>query len=174
VSKLKAHPFAALLGLKPPRLPVTEQVSVVVAGRRVRDVRQVEQSLVDADRNDDRAIAEARQLQDAVRTARRKAADKRYRNKADYDRSWAQRHPDKMAAYRKAWRERNAERVVKDAHEYFKRRYYSDVEASRAKNREYYAKNRDRILARQKQRNAERKAAEAAASMSNGSEGSKT
>lgn len=152
-----ATPFDQLLGLAPRQLPATPSVTVVVAGQRVDTVAQIDGALVDADRDDDHAIAEARRLGKHLRRAKARASDKRYlsdpANKARRQ-DWIKRHPERMAEYRAAHRERHREQIRKDAAEHFKRMYYADIEASRAKGRAYYHANRERILEQTRARKA--------------------
>lgn len=145
-----ATPFSQLLGLAPPALPVVASVSVVVAGQRITRVEQVDALVVDADRDDDVAIYEARRLAEQVRKAKRRANDKRYRESArakEVRAAWMAANGDKMKQYRDDHRRRKGKAWAKEQAEDFQRRYWSDPEAARAKNRAYYHANRERILA---------------------------
>lgn len=146
--KLPAQPFAQLLGLPAAALPITDSAQLVVAGRRIARADQVAALVVDAER-DDLAVAEARRLVDEARKAKRRAADKRYREKQSTQakrKAWMEANPDKLQAYRAKHRKAKGDAWVQQQAQAFQRRYWSDPEAARAKNRAYYHANRERIL----------------------------
>lgn len=172
------NPFAQLLGHMPRRMPKTGNATVVVAGKAIKDVRQIDRVLklkedaVEAagDDADDLAAAEAARLRQAVRRAKDRA--KYQREKAD---------PARMAK-RKEWLERNRERVREWKREYDARTYEqqravktewarkrrAESEEFRAKQaartREYYQRNREKILAKKKAQAEAARAAKAAGS----------
>ena len=124
----------------------------------VADVRQIERKLVDDERDDDIAIAEARKLRaeiDRARQAARYQADKLDPAKMAKRKAWMDANPEKVAEYRRRNRERNRDRNRKYAADFARRQYHTDPEAARAKARAWYQCNRDRILARLKQQREE-------------------
>ena len=158
MSKRAAMPFDALLGLTRLRMPQSRSTTVVVAGEKIADVRQIERKLVDDERDDDIAIAEARKLRaeiDRARQAARYQADKLDPAKMAKRKAWMEANPEKVAEYRRRNRERNRDRNRKIAADFARRKYHTDPEAARAKARAWYQCNRDRILARLKQQREE-------------------
>lgn len=164
--KAKATPFDALLGLKPGRLPHSKSTTVVVAGEKVTDVRQIDRKLVDAERDDDGAIAEARRLRAETQKARdaaRYQADKADPVKMAKRKAWADANPEKVAEYRRRNRKRNRDRNRKLGTDWARRAYHENPEPFRAATRAWYERNRDKVLARLKaKRDAARQAREAA------------
>jgi hypothetical protein len=149
-TKPAASPFAQLLGLPPRKPPPAQTVTLVVAGKVVQRVDEVERTLVDDERDDDRAIAEARKLAAELKKARKRAADARYRAKPEVKerrKAWVEQNAERMAQYKADWRKRQGKKLAEMAAAQFKRRYYSDLEASRAAQRAYYHRNAERIKA---------------------------
>ncbi|GMV76469.1 MAG: hypothetical protein AMXMBFR78_34180 [Rubrivivax sp.] len=151
-----ASPFGWLLGLrKPPVLPVTASMQLVVCGRRVSEARQLRPLVGEDDVADgaerDLALAMRRKLTTELRRIAAQAADKRWRDKQRArGEAIATRSPEKQAEYSRRYYERHRDRVIAMAADAHKRRYYADLEASRARARDYYAKNREQILAKQR------------------------
>jgi hypothetical protein len=137
------NPFAQLLKQPLPRLPRTPGVSVVVNGKRVSDVRQI-----DVDDAEDRArliqavraakaAAKYQQIrQDPVRMAKRKA--------------WELANLEKRRAYQRAYYERTRDHQREQKTAWAKRTYEANAEKRRAATRAYYQRNRERILADKK------------------------
>ncbi|MEY2689198.1 MAG: hypothetical protein RL375_3396 [Pseudomonadota bacterium] len=157
--RTKASPFWQLLGMPQPKLPATPKCTVVVAGKPVTDVRQIKQALVAGaadERDDDQAVAEARRLAEHVRKAKKRAADAAFRAKPEGQarrQAWLAEHREALCAYKKNWRERqDKQALAKQAAQAFQRRWHADLEASRAKARDYYHRNKDRIKARAQER----------------------
>jgi hypothetical protein len=148
------NPFAQLLDQPLPRLPHTPRVSVVVDGKRVTDVRQI-----DVDDAEERArlsqavraakaAAKYQQLrQDPVRVAKRKA--------------WELANLEARKAYKRAYDERTKERQREQKTAWAKRTYEANAEKRRAASLAYYQRNRERILAKKKAKAAAARAAKA-------------
>lgn len=147
--KAKATPFDALLGLKRCRLPKSRSVTVVVAGAKVDDLRQIDRKVVDAER-DDQALAEARRLRklaERARAAARYQADKLDPVKMAKRKAWIEANPEKVAEYRRRNRERNRERNRQQAADWARRSYANNPEKHRARSRAWYERNREKVLA---------------------------
>lgn len=154
-----ATPFDALLPGTRLVPPPSRGVTVVVAGRKIGRVDQIEPLLVDAERDDDHAIAEARRLAEAVRRAKKRAHDAK-RN-ADPEikaakAAWVAQNRDAVNASRRKWAKANPEKM-----KVYARRYYSQhAEVLREKSRE---RARARYAAVKAAREAARQADPAAA-----------
>lgn len=141
--KPRATPFDGLLGLVPGQLPKTKSGRVVVAGQAVTNVTKID-ALLGAD---DPARQE---LREAVR-AKAKARSRKRNPRNDTEEA-RERNREYMRQYMAVWRakpENQArERELKAA--WKRRQYHADIEAARAAQREWYARNREAVLARNK------------------------
>jgi hypothetical protein len=163
---MKANPFAQLLGVKAHKLPKTASSTVVVAGKKVGDERQIKKLLgVQGEApTDDNAQERA----EAARQAKlRKTAY--WRAKYQQDRqdpakiakreAYEEAHREERRAYMAEYRKRNRERQRELARDWARKNYHLNTDECRAKARAYYQANRERILADLK---AQREAAKAA------------
>ena len=160
MTRRTASPFDGLLGVKRKRLPGSAGVTVVVAGKPVRDVREIDRRLVDGERTD-QEVVEARKVRAQVESARNRAQFVRQciegTNKRD---EWNKTHPEERRKYQARWRERNREHLRAYSAEWARQKYRADPEPSRQAQRRYYEANREAILERGRQlRAAKREAA---------------
>lgn len=156
-----ATPFSQLLGLAPHKPPPTRSVQVVVAGRRIDAASEVDALVVDAERDDDLQISEARRLAEEARKAKRRAADKRYRESAAgraTQQAWRAANPDRMREYRAKHQQRQGDAWAAKQAASHQRWYWSDPEAARKKARDYYHANKERIRAQARAREAAKQA----------------
>lgn len=152
---MKSNPFAQLLAPRPIRLPKSDHISVVVDGQRITHVRQLR-----LDDEDERARA----LRDKLRAA--KDAQRYQRERADPQamakrQAWLEANREKRRAYKKAYDAdpRNKQRQREQKTAWAKRNYHADPDRARQVQREYYRRNREKILAKlQAKREASRKA----------------
>jgi len=138
------HPFSALLGHRPSRLPNMPSSTLVVQGKVIEKGRRLTlpQASPILEGEDDE---ERRQELDAIKAERRKIADRarhrRYNQKPEVKAKVKAREAEKKEAYRKtrrAWVERNAEKLRAYRREQ-QRRYRADpakAEGINAKARE--------------------------------------
>jgi hypothetical protein len=143
-----------LLAQPLPRLPRTPSVSVVVNGKRVLDVRQI-----DVDDAEDRA-----RLRQAVRVAKDAARYQRIRQNPERmakRKAWELANLEKRRAYKLAYDERTKERQREQKTAWAKRDYDANPEKHRASSQAYYQRNRERILADKKAKAAAARAAKA-------------
>lgn len=148
------NPFAQLLAGPLPRLPRTPRVSVVVDGKRVTDVRQIE---VDDP-------AERERLSKAVRSAKAAAKYQQIRQNPERmakRKAWEAANAEKRREYKRAYDERTKDRQRELKTAWAKRTYEANAEARRAASRAYYQRNRERILAEKKAKAAAARAAKA-------------
>lgn len=164
--KFKASPFGALLGHKITKLPASSRATVVVAGEVVQDVRQIDARLRDPCEADDWSTAAARRLRAEVARAKARAryqSDRMDPAKMAKRKAWADQNPELVREYRRRNRTRNAERNRELQNEWARQNYHADIEAAQAKARDYYARNRERILAGLKAKRAADKASKGGA-----------
>jgi hypothetical protein len=146
------NPFAQLLAEPLPRLPRTPRVSVVVDGKRVTDVRQIE---VDDP-------AERERLSKAVRSAKAAAKYQQIRQNPDRmakRKAWEAANAEKRREYKRAYDERTKDHQREQKAAWARRNYAAHPEEMRARSQDYYQRNRERILAKAKARNAAKRAA---------------
>lgn len=157
----RANPFDALLGRTPARLPATTGATVVVAGKKISDVRQIDKALPceDDDEVAKEWAAKLRRQAEASRQRVRYQKDRLDPAKMAKREAWAEANREKRRAYKKAYDEANKARIRAQQSAWAMRKYYENVEAARAKTRAWYAANREKVLARLK---AQRDAAKAA------------
>lgn len=148
----KATPFDALLGIHRERKPkAVAEAQIVVNGRRVTSASQLKaddevEALVNADvkRALQRAKEQARYQRDRLNP---EAMAKRQ--------AWQDANRDKVRAYKKEWDKKNKKRQRALQKEWARRDYRANPERHRQKQRDYYARNREAILAKlQAQRDA--------------------
>lgn len=155
--KHRAAPFDALLGLVPTRAPRSEErCTLVVAGRRVTTARDIPPT-------DEVEAVIAEKLRRKLKAERDRARYQRDRKNPEAmakRQAWLDANADERKAYQKAYRETNRERIAETRAEWAKRDYHAQPEKHRQKQREYYARHRDAILARLK---AKREAAKGGA-----------
>jgi hypothetical protein len=164
------NPFGQLLGITLGKLPSTTRHTLVVAGQKIDDERQIEKAL---GLKGPEAAAHADDL-DKAEAARLKAEKRRAYNRAQYQqqrqdpeamakrRAWDEAHKEDRQRYRAEWKQRNPGRHKEQARAWAKKNYHSNPEAMKAKSRAWYAANRDKVLARAKaKRDAQRDAKKA-------------
>jgi hypothetical protein len=148
-----AHPFAALLGVAAPaRLPITCSVQLVMDGKRVDRMTRAKAVGDDAAtklRKVQKAVHYQKLRQDPEAMAKRQAR--------------AEANAERMREYQRVYRETHREHLNKLKRDSVRRSFLRDPEAYRAKSREYYAANREKVLARMKARRDEAKAQKQAA-----------
>lgn len=139
--------------------PATGGTTVVVQGRRISDVRQLDAIEDDPD--------ELARLRAEVRRAKKRASDERRKHDPHYQAlraAYVERTAEQRREYKRAYDLRTYARQRKQKSEWARRMYAQDAEyaeARRAATRAYYQRNRERILA---ERKAERDAARSARS----------
>ncbi|HRD84327.1 MAG TPA: hypothetical protein PLF63_04055 [Rubrivivax sp.] len=151
--KAKATPWDALLGLRLNRLPASASTTLVVDGRKVCRAKAAELCRAKAAELR-RARARARyqvERLDPQRMAKRKA--------------WIESHPEQVAEYRRRNRERNRERNRQLQSDWAKRQYHQDPDRQRQRVRDWYARNRQIVLAKRKAEREARRAAKLAAQL---------
>lgn len=149
------HLVAQLLGTRV-ELPRPSGSMVVVEGKRITDLRQIKVP------------------DDPEEQARLRRDVQRAKNKARYERSkhdpayqarraaYAERTREQRQAYKRAYDQRNKERQRQQKTEWAARDYLVNTEKRKAATRAYYARNREKILAKLKaQRDAARAARQA-------------
>ncbi len=175
--KALPHPFAALMGMAPLRLPKTTSATLVLEGKAVRSARDI-QAEGGLWHPDDQALArsEQRRLRAVLRSVQQAAGYQRERQAADPAArrpNWNDLHPQERRAYMAAYRAdpANRERINASKLAWQKRAYAADPDKYRQRALAYYAAHRDEILARaaarrQAKREAKRQAKAAAAATS--------
>lgn len=143
------NPFDALINPPRIRLPKAAEVAVVVAGKKVTDVRQIDA--------EDRA-SYAKKVQAAKQAAKYQRARQNPEQMAKR-KQWYEANKEKVLAYKKAWDAEHLPQLRKAKAEWRARAYHANPEEYRRRTREYYAKNRDAILARLAAKKAAAKAA---------------
>ena len=159
--KRPAGPFDALLGVPPPPTANTGSAVLVVAGLRVgnrQDVRAVAAAMSDGPFA---AQLEAQRL--AAELCRVRSAQRYQREKADpvamaKRQAWAERNKDKCREAIRRWRAKNMLENREYQKAWAKRRYHEDPQAFCAKQRAYYAANREAVLKRLRDKKARLKA----------------
>lgn len=141
--KSPASPFDHLLGVPAPAAPPTASATLVVAGKRIGTVNEIEPLVVarQSDERDDDDVLEARRLCEEARRARKRAADKRYHSKpgvAERRAAWAAAHPERVRAARQRYIDRNAEAIAISQAAASRRYYQAHLEKSRAAARARY------------------------------------
>lgn len=145
------NPFTQLVQPMRLRLPKTASVSVVVDGKRIDDLRQIDEG----DRQ-----AYAKKVLSAKAAARYQAARKDPEKMAKRQ-AWQEANRDKVIAYKKQWDTQHMPQVRKAKADHTRRKYWADPELARQRAREYYARNRERILERAAAKSAAIRAAKA-------------
>lgn len=129
-----ASPFDGLLPRTSINPPPSTGVTVVVAGVKIQRVDQIDQLVVDAERDDDLAIAEARRLADEVRRAKKRAHDAKRNAQPEVKakkKAWREANRDRVNASRKRWAKKNPDKT----NVYTRRYYQANAEALREKSR---------------------------------------
>lgn len=160
------NPFAQLINPARARLPHMPSTNVFIDGKRVTDVRQIKRAdreAVDVDEEpDDIGMLEERTLRKAVQAA--KAAAKYQAARLDPEKmakraAWQEANKAKVKAYKKQWDKKNRKKLRELKLHWQMRAYRADPEKYRQRAREYYARNRERILANLAVKAAAKKAA---------------
>lgn len=150
MSKTKATPFGALLGIAPPvRQPKGASVTVVVGGQKVDDARCINNEQAGGD-NDLR-----RALQKAASQARRRARDQREREDPEAMARRAARQEREREArreYMRKYREQHREAIRATNTAWSRRKYHQDPEAAAQRARDWYAANKDKARAQARDR----------------------
>jgi len=157
MSKPAPNPFAQLLGVLPVRLPATTSHQLVVSGKRLTDLRQLNTALdLQAEDCADKGTAERlrKEKQRAYNQARYQA-DRQDPEKMAKRKAWAEANREKIKSYKQKHLQKNKQRQLELAARWARENYAANPEAARQKGREYYARNREAILAKlQAQRDA--------------------
>jgi hypothetical protein len=153
MSSALANPFYQLLGIMPRSLPLTCNSTVVVQGKKITDVRQIAKEEDDADHVAGLRL-EVRRARDRDRYQRERQDPEKMAKR----RAWLDANRAKALEYQRSYRAKNKDLQRQLAREWAKQKYHADLEMGRQKQRDYYAANRERILARLK---ADRDAARA-------------
>lgn len=148
------NPFAPLLTPMPLRLPKSAHTTVVIDGRAVTSVRQVDAG---ADDEEDQARRRAE-------VARAKARARYQRDRLDPEKmakrqAWFEANKERVRAYMRDYRARNKERQREIKTAWAKRDRLHNPEKHRQATREYYARNREAILAGLAEKRAAKRAA---------------
>lgn len=166
MSRKSINPFAQLLGITPSRLPSTTGHTLVVAGKKIGDERQIDKALglkapehaAQADALDQ---AEADRLKAEKRRAYHRAKYQQQRQDPEAmakRRAWADAHKEDRKRYLAEWKQRNPGRQQELARAWAKKNYHANAEAMKAKARAWYAANREKVLARLKAQRQAKKA----------------
>lgn len=160
MSKFAATPFSQLLGVLPRRLPKSAASTVVVAGRTIRDVREIRHAEPAAERlaeDHQDVLAQRRAVQRAKEAARYQRARLDPAKMAKRA-AWYAAHRDEVLAYQREWRRAHAaaQRLVKT--EWARAQRLADPEKGRAASRAYYARHRETVLAKKRAKRAEARA----------------
>jgi hypothetical protein len=142
------NPFDQLINPPRIRLPKAAEVAVVVAGKKVTDVRQIDA--------EDRA-SYAKKVQVAKQAAKYQRARKDPEKMAKRQ-QWYEANKEKVRAYKKAWDAEHLPQIRKAKAEWRARAYHANPEEYRRRTREYYARNRAAVLARAAAKRAAEKA----------------
>ncbi|MFN3302784.1 MAG: hypothetical protein ACK44A_03590 [Roseateles sp.] len=152
-----AHPFDGLLGVKLGRKPKpAERATIVVNGRKVKTVSDIASAAPEPE--DAEAIASE------LRRARNRAryqADRQNPEAMAKRKAWYEANRDKVRAYKKQWDEKNKDRCRAAQNAWAKRDYVADPDKHRQRQRAYYQRNREKILAKLKEKRDAAKAARA-------------
>lgn len=141
------HLVDQLLGARV-ELPRPRSSIVVVEGKRITDVRQVKVP-------DD--PEEQARLRREVQRAKRKARYEQRKHDPDYQATraaYAERTREQRQAWKREYDQRTKERQRQQKTDWARRAYLANPEKYKAASRDYYARNRERILAQQKSRKA--------------------
>ncbi len=166
------NPFAQLLGIVPTQPPTTGSHTLVVAGRKISDQRQIVHALglkatsCAIDELDEHDLAELEELKAAKLRADEAAAYQRDRQdpaKMDKRRAWDETHKEDRKRYVAEWKKRNPGRQAELAKAWAKKNYHRNPELMKAKSRAWYAANREKVLAGLKAKRDAAKAEKAAA-----------
>lgn len=138
---MNANPFAALF--EPPRARKLKSanVDVRISGQKIKDAR-----LIPEDDPEEKA-----RLKKELQRARARAKYQQARQdpeKMAKRHAWYEANKEKVKAWKKAYDKKNKKRVNEQKSAWAVRNYHKDPEAARKKQREYYAKNREAILAK--------------------------
>lgn len=163
MSKFAAQPFGPLLGIKPQSLPKSMGSRVVVDGRVIGDVRQIRHDAPEDRHADDESDIQAKRK--AVIKAR--AAAKYQLTRQDPEkmakrRAWYEANRAKVIAYKREWDRRHHEQVRQCKNAWAKANYHANAERMCQLTRDWYARNREAVLARSKAKRDAAKAVKAA------------
>lgn len=150
----RAGPFDALLGMQRSRLPASSRAAVVFGGKVITDLRQLPEEERDLVREElkrarDRVKHQRARL-DPVKVAKRQA--------------WNDANRDKIRAYKRDYDARTRDRQREQKAAYMRRKNAATPELHRQAWHNYYERHREVILARQRERRAQRRAERLAAS----------
>lgn len=153
-----ANPFDGLLGVKLGRTPKpTERATVVVNGRKVKTVTDLQAAAPEPE--------DAEALKRELRRARNRAryqADRQNPEAMAKRQAWYEANRDKVRAYKRQWDQANKERCRAAQNAWAKRDYVADPDKHRQRQREYYRRHREKILAKLQEKRDAAKAAKAA------------
>ena len=134
------------------RLPKSGSTTVVLQGKRITDVRQIEPG-------ERKAYQEVvHQAAQAARYQRERQDPERMAKRAE----WQQVNRDKVRAYKQQWDAEHKDQIRQSQREYAARAYQADPEKMRARTREFYQRNREAILAKKAEQREARRRAKAA------------
>lgn len=157
-----ATPFDSLLGVTLGRTPKTVGRSqLVVAGRCVKTAGEIKDP-------DEVEATDAEELRRELRRARNRARyqlDRQNPEAMAKRKAWFEKNQEKVRAYQEQYREANKDRINECRANWAKRDYYADPVKHRQKQRDYYQRNREQILAKLQEKRDAAKAAKAAAKL---------
>lgn len=168
-----ASPFDQLLGLKRKRLPSSQSVRLVVNGKTVKDAHALNRAArdltADAISTDDPLANQHEQDQVAAAKkalAKAKASAKYQRDRANPEamakrKAWYEANREKVLAYNREYQAKHRARSHAHKVEHARRKYHAEPQLMRQRSRDYYARNREAILARAQAKRDAAKAAKA-------------
>jgi hypothetical protein len=149
---MSSNPFEQLICPTRKRLPKSGSTTVVLGGKRITDVRQIDP--------DERAVYEelVKRAAQAARYQRQRANPERMAKRAQ----WQEANRDKVRAYKQQWNAEHQDQVRQSKREHAARAYQADPEKKRASAKAYYQRNREAILAKNAEQREARRQAKAA------------
>lgn len=155
---MSSNPFDQLIrlagaaGTARQRLPKSGASTVVLQGKRITDVRQIDP--------EEREVYEAlvKRSAQAARYQRERANPERMAKRAQ----WQEANRDKVRAYKQQWNAEHQDQIRQSKREHAARAYKADPDKKRASAKAYYHRNREAILAKNAEQRAARRQAKAA------------
>jgi len=163
MTKAAVSPFAQLLGTQIRRLPKAVEPVVRISGMVITDARQINSIGLDP--------VEAARLKKELAKAKARAKYQRQRQDPEAmakRKAWYEKNKEKVKAYKKAYDKKHRKAINANKLAYAKRAYQADPEAAREKACAYRAANRTAILARAKAKRERLKAEKLAAAAKEG------
>lgn len=150
------NPFALLVAPPPARKPKATAAAIVVNGKRVTTLREIKHLA----RHDEDIDVEA--LHRALKRLRNQVNYQRLRQDPErmaQRRAYYEANRDKILAWKRDYAWRNNERVRKVQATWAQRLRLTDPQRFNARQREYYARNRERLIERNRDTRRMRKGA---------------